>query len=197
MPVQNKIVNRIVMKDNDRDGYPNKYDCRPNNPGRDVSGVIHHKFVTYSKDYNYSPPRVEKRPDTTDCGSSSKNSNKTEDWSKVTCKLCLKQNEPGGLLSSPKSNKYVQYKRDGSIHYNLRKPENRTSVMNYKGYKIEIIGKFMGPEEFDLLAEHPGFYYEGKVYQGNNIIFNIRKMDTEQGRKHEVISAAKNFINKQ
>lgn len=37
MPIQQKIVKRIILKDNDNDGYPNKYDCRINNPKKDKS----------------------------------------------------------------------------------------------------------------------------------------------------------------
>jgi hypothetical protein len=58
MPVQNKITNRMIMKDNDRDAVPNKYDCQPNNPVRDeVKGVprgwTKDNLKTFNKtDYN-------------------------------------------------------------------------------------------------------------------------------------------------
>lgn len=51
MPMQQKIVNRVLLKDADRDGYPNKYDCQPNNQYRDESKplLIKKKPYLYKK----------------------------------------------------------------------------------------------------------------------------------------------------
>jgi hypothetical protein len=51
-PTQNKIVDRIIMKDADRDSVPNKYDCQPNNPERDKENYDK-KGKYYGKNIRY------------------------------------------------------------------------------------------------------------------------------------------------
>jgi hypothetical protein len=40
MSIPNKIINKITKSDVDRDGVPNKWDCRPRNPFRQESYCI-------------------------------------------------------------------------------------------------------------------------------------------------------------